>query len=53
MSRDSMRSRAATIVLQVLGATIVSTGVGLVFVPAGITLAGAFMILFAVAIERN
>ena len=53
MRRDSMRSRAATIVLQVVGAIIVSTGVGLVFVPAGIILAGAFMIAFAVAIERN
>jgi uncharacterized membrane protein len=51
--RDSMRSNASTIVLQVVGAIIVSTGVGLVFVPAGIILAGAFMIAFAVAIERN
>jgi hypothetical protein len=48
-----MRSRAATIGLQVVGAIIVSAGVGLVFVPAGIILAGAFMIAFAVAIERN
>jgi uncharacterized membrane protein len=48
-----MRSRAAIICLQVLGAIIVSAGVGLVFVPAGIILAGAFMIAFAVAIERN
>ncbi len=53
MSRDSLPFRAATIVLQVLGAIVISTGVGLVFAPAGIVTAGAFMIAFAVAIERN
>jgi hypothetical protein len=37
----------------VFGAIIISTGVGIVFMPAGIILAGAFMIAFAVAIERN
>jgi hypothetical protein len=51
--RDSMRSRAAIICLQVLGAIIISAGVGIVFMPAGIVLFGAFMIAFAVAIERN
>ena len=51
--RDSMRSRAAIILVQVLGAIIVSAGVGLVFVPAGIILFGTFMIAFAVATERN
>jgi hypothetical protein len=51
--RDSTPFRAAIICLQVLGAIIVSAGVGLVFVPAGIILFGAFMIAFAVAIERN
>jgi len=53
VSRDSMLFRAAIICLQVFGAIIISTGVGLVFAPAGIVLAGAFMIAFAVAIERN
>ena len=51
--RDSTPFRAAIICLQVLGAIIVSAGVGIVFMPAGIILAGAFMIAFAVAIERN
>jgi uncharacterized membrane protein len=51
--RDSMPFRAVIICLQLLGAIIVSAGVGMVFVPAGIILAGAFMIAFAVAIERN
>lgn len=51
--RDSTPFRAAIILVQVLGAIIVSAGVGLVFVPAGIILFGAFMIAFAVAIERN
>ncbi len=53
MRRDSMPFRAVIICLQLLGAIIVSAGVGMVFVPAGIILAGAFMIAFAVAIERN
>ncbi len=53
MSQDSLLFRAAIICLQVVGATIISAGVGLVFVPAGIVVAGAFMIAFAVAIERN
>jgi hypothetical protein len=53
MRRDSMRFRAAIILVQVLGAIIVSAGVGLVFVPAGIILFGTFMIAFAVATERN
>lgn len=51
--RDSTPFRAAIILVQVLGAIIVSAGVGLVFMPAGIILFGAFMIAFAVAIERN
>ena len=51
--RDSLRFRAAIILVQVLGAIIVSAGVGLVFVPAGIILFGTFMIAFAVATERN
>jgi len=51
--RDSTPFRAAIILVQVLGAIIISAGVGLVFVPAGIILFGAFMIAFAVAIERN
>jgi len=51
--RDSTPFRAAIILVQVLGAIIVSAGVGMVFVPAGIILLGAFMIAFAVAIERN
>jgi len=51
--RDSTPFRAAIILVQVLGAIIVSAGVGIVFLPAGIILAGAFMIAFAVAIERN
>lgn len=53
MSRVSTLSRAGIICLQVLGTIIVSAGVGLVFVPAGIILFGAFIIAFAVAIERK
>ena len=51
--RDSTPSKAAIILVQVLGAIIVSAGVGLVFVPAALILFGAFMIAFAVATERN
>lgn len=39
--------------LQITGATLVSVGVGFMFPPAGIALAGAFCIAFGVALEFN
>lgn len=39
--------------LQTLGAVAVSVGIGLVFIPAGIIVAGIFSVLFGLALERN
>lgn len=47
-------NRAAIILLmEVAGAMMVSAGAGLVFVPAGIIAAGAFLLAFAIAAERS
>jgi hypothetical protein len=40
-------------ILQIVGAATVSVGVGTIFVPAGIILAGIFAIVFGIAMERN
>lgn len=40
-------------ILQGLGATVVSVGLGLWLPPVGIIVAGLFMILFGVALERK
>jgi hypothetical protein len=39
--------------LQVVGALIISAGAALIFVPAGLVVAGVFVIAFGVAIERT
>jgi hypothetical protein len=43
----------SVIALQVLGATLISTGIGVIFVPAGIVVAGVFSVLFGLALERR
>jgi len=48
----SMSSKLVT-ALQVAGAIAISVGVGLIFIPAGIIVGGAFSILFGIAIERR
>lgn len=40
-------------IIQIAGAVITSIGVGMIFVPAGLVLAGVFTIVFGVAMERN
>lgn len=40
-------------ILQGLGATVVSVGLGLWLPPVGIVVAGVFLILFGVALERK
>ena len=40
-------------VLQIAGAAVLAVGVGLVFVPAGIAVAGAALVLFGLALERE
>lgn len=40
-------------VLQIGGAAVLAVGVGLVFVPAGIAVAGVALVLFGLAMERE
>jgi hypothetical protein len=39
--------------MELVGAVLVSVGAGLVFAPAGIVAAGAFLLVFAIAVERS
>lgn len=47
------KSAGIILVLELIGATMVSVGAGLVYLPAGIIAAGVFLIVFAVAVERS
>lgn len=38
---------------QIVGAIAVSTGIGMIFIPAGIIVGGVFAILFGLALERR
>ena len=40
-------------ILQVTGITLVSLGIGLIFPPAGVIMAGVGAVLFGLAIERG
>jgi hypothetical protein len=40
-------------VLQIIGLTIFSIGIGLVFIPAGIAVFGASCVLVGIALERG
>jgi hypothetical protein len=40
-------------VIQVLGITLVSVGVGIAYPPAGIVVAGVGLLLFGLALERS
>lgn len=48
-----MKTNLAIMALQGSGATLISTGAFLLFPPAGLVVAGAFLILFGVAVERR
>jgi hypothetical protein len=48
-----MKNNLITLALQTSGATLISTGAFLLFPPAGLVVAGAFLILFGVANERR
>jgi len=39
--------------IQVVGAVLVSVGVGIVFLPAGIIIAGALAIVFGISLEKK
>jgi hypothetical protein len=41
------------IISQLLGAILVALGVGLMFLPAGVVVAGIFAMLFGIALERT
>lgn len=40
------------IIAQVLGATAIAVGAGLIYLPAGVIIAGVFAVLFGIAVER-
>ncbi len=41
------------IISQILGAILVALGIGLIFPPAGVVVAGIFAMLFGIALERT
>lgn len=41
------------LISQVAGSAAIAVGVGLVFVPAGVVVAGVFAVLFGIALERR
>lgn len=41
------------LLMEVAGAMLVTVGVGSIFIPAGLIVAGIFLLVFAVAIERS
>ncbi len=53
--RGSLVSKSAAIILgmESFGAILISVGLGLVFVPAGIIALGVFLLVFGIAIERS
>jgi hypothetical protein len=40
-------------ILQVIGAAAISIGAALMFIPAGVIIAGIFAVMFGLAMERN
>jgi hypothetical protein len=40
-------------ILQAVGATVITIGVAIVFVPAGLIVGGTFLVLFGLALERT
>lgn len=40
-------------ILQAVGATVITIGVGLIFLPAGLITGGIFIVLFGLALERK
>lgn len=48
-----MKSAAIILCMEIAGAILVSIGAGLYSIPAGVILAGIFMLGFAIAFERS
>ncbi len=42
-----------SVIFQAIGAMAIATGAGMIFLPAGIILAGIFALAFGIAIERE
>ena len=53
LSHNSLSKAVMATILQVAGASAISIGAGLIFIPAGVILAGVFAILFGLAAERK
>ena len=47
------KSGVIILVMEAVGAILVSAGIGLAFLPAGIVAFGFFMICFGIAVERS
>ncbi len=53
--RDSLVSKTAAIILvvELVAAVLISVGIGLLLMPAGIIAAGVFLLVFGIAYERS
>ena len=53
--RGSLVSKTAAIILvvELVAAILISVGIGLLLVPAGIIAAGVFLLVFGIAYERS
>ena len=53
--RGSLVSKTAAIILvvELVAAVLISVGIGLLLVPAGIIAAGVFLLVFGIAYERS
>ena len=53
--RGSLVSKSAAIILvvELVAAILISIGIGLLLVPAGIIAAGVFLLVFGIAYERS
>ena len=53
--RGSLVSKSAAIILvvELVAAILISVGIGLLLVPAGIIAAGVFLLVFGIALERS
>jgi hypothetical protein len=41
------------LLMELIGASLISVGAGMIFAPAGIIAAGGFILTFAIALERS
>lgn len=53
LSLNSLSKAVMATSLQVAGATAITIGVGLIYIPAGLIVGGIFLVLFGLAAERK